>query len=96
MQWYIIGSMAALLTMFGFVPQVIKMFRTKSVKDVSLPMLFQFSAGVLLWALYGIHLRDVIIIGANVVTFLTLVMAIGFYVFYAKNSEGIKDIEEEI
>ena len=37
MQWYLIGTVAALLTTFGFVPQVIKMLRTKSVKDISLP-----------------------------------------------------------
>lgn len=92
MQWYIIGSMAALLTMFGFVPQVIKMFRTKSVEDVSLPMLFQFGIGVLLWTLYGIHLRNPIIVVANIVTFLTLSVAISLYIHYSyaivgRNSE---------
>jgi len=79
MEWYIIGIAAALLTTFGFVPQIIKMHRTKSVKDVSLVTLFQFSAGVILWTLYGIHLGDFIIITANVITFITLVVAIIFY-----------------
>ncbi|MEW5759374.1 MAG: SemiSWEET transporter [Candidatus Thermoplasmatota archaeon] len=77
MYWYIIGLTAALLTMFGFVPQVIKMVRTRSVVDISLIMLIQFSCGVFLWMLYGIHLGDVIIIFANLVTFSTLVVAIG-------------------
>ena len=75
--------MAALLTMFGFVPQVIKMFRTKSVEDVSLPMLFQFGIGVLLWTLYGVHLHNPIIVVANIVTFLTLSVAIGLYIHYS-------------
>lgn len=79
MEWYLIGIAAALLTTFGFVPQIIKMHRTKSVKDVSLVTLFQFSTGVILWALYGIHLGDFIIITANVITFITLVVAIIFY-----------------
>lgn len=79
MEWYLIGIAAALLTTFGFVPQIIKMHRTKSVKDVSLVTLFQFSAGVILWTLYGIHLGDSIIIAANVITFITLIVAIIFY-----------------
>lgn len=82
MEWYIIGIAAALLTTFGFVPQIIKMHRTKSVKDVSLVMLFQFSAGVILWTLYGIHLGDYIIIAANVISFITLVAAIVVYYYY--------------
>ncbi len=79
MEWYLIGIAAALLTTFGFVPQIIKMHRTKSAKDVSLVTLFQFSAGVILWTLYGIHLGDSIIIAANVITFITLIVAIIFY-----------------
>jgi len=33
--WYVVGSLGALLTSFGFVPQVRKMWQTKSVKDIS-------------------------------------------------------------
>ncbi len=88
MQWHIIGSAAALLTMFGFVPQAIKMYRTKSVEDVSFPMLFQFSVGVFLWILYGIHLQDFIIVVANLVTFIILIIAISLYFLYhVKNTE---------
>ncbi len=82
MEWYIVGVTAALLTTFGFVPQIIKMYRSKSAKDVSIVTLFQFSAGVLLWALYGIHLRDIIIIAANTVSFITLIVAIALYYRY--------------
>ncbi len=82
MDWFIIGVIAALLTTFGFVPQIIKMHRMKSVKDVSLVTLFQFSAGVALWTLYGIYRSDIIIIAANAVSFLTLVVAIALYYYY--------------
>jgi len=82
MEWYIIGIIAALLTTFGFVPQILKMMRTKSAKDVSITTLFQFSLGVILWTLYGIHLGDVIIIAANTISFLILVVAIAFYYYY--------------
>lgn len=79
MEWLIIGVAAALLTTFGFVPQIIKMHRTKSSRDVSLATLVQFSAGVLLWALYGIHIGDPIVIAANVISFITLAAAIVLY-----------------
>ncbi|KCZ71057.1 hypothetical protein ANME2D_03087 [Candidatus Methanoperedens nitroreducens] len=82
MEWYIVGVTAALLTTFGFVPQIIKMYRSKSAKDVSIVTFFQFSAGVLLWALYGIHLRDIIIIAANTVSFMILLVAIALYYRY--------------
>jgi MtN3 and saliva related transmembrane protein len=92
MQWYFIGTAAALLTTFGFVPQVIKMFRTKSVRDISLPTFIQFSIGMSLWALYGFHLRDVVIISANGIGVLILVIAIVLYLYYSgryiKRNEG--------
>lgn len=82
MIWKCIGASAALLTMFGFLPQVIKIIRTKSARDVSLFTLLQFTLGVFLWMLYGIHLRDIIIIIANAVTFLTLIAALILYSKY--------------
>jgi len=86
--WYLLGTLAAVLTTFGFVPQIIKMHRTRSSKDVSLATLYQFSAGVVLWALYGFHIRDVIVIAANIISFLTLVVAIGFYHYYRLNPDS--------
>jgi len=83
--WYLSGTLAAVLTTFGFVPQIIKMHKTRSSKDVSLTTLYQFSAGVILWALYGFHIGDIIVIAANIISFLTLVVAICFYHYYALN-----------
>lgn len=82
--WYLIGIAAALLTTFGFVPQIIKMHRTQSSRDISLTTLYQFSAGVILWTLYGFHLGDIIIIAANVTSFLILIVAIVLYYHYSE------------
>ncbi len=71
MIWTIIGSTAAILTMFSFIPQIIKVFKNKSAKDVSLITLLQLSSGVSLWIIYGIHLKDAVIIVANTVTLIT-------------------------
>ena len=80
MFWTLIGITAATLTMFGFVPQGIKMLRTKSAKDVSMLTLVQFIVGGTLWLLYGIYLNDYIIIGANAVSLCTLLFDVGIYV----------------
>ena len=79
MWWTILGIAAASLTMFGFVPQIIKMWTTHSAKDVSGLTLTQFSAGATLWMLYGIHLQDFIVIGANAISLATLLIALGLY-----------------
>jgi len=85
MQWELIGSGAAILTMFGFVPQIIRILKTQSVADVSLVMLLQFCLGMFLWLLYGLHIQDNIIIVANAVSFLSLILAIGLFFKYRKN-----------
>ncbi len=75
--WQVVGPAAATLTMFGFVPQIQKILKTHSVKDVSQLMLFQSSLGVFLWLLYGIHRGDNVMIVANVVSLTTLITVIG-------------------
>jgi MtN3 and saliva related transmembrane protein len=73
--------------MFGFVPQILKMWKTRSAEDVSGLTLVQFGAGVTLWMLYGVHLKDFIIIGANAVSLATLLIALGFYL---KLNRGVR------
>jgi MtN3 and saliva related transmembrane protein len=68
--------------MFGFVPQIVKMLRTKSVNDVSFITLLQISAGAMLWILYGMHISDPVVVVANVVTLATLIVAITLYLRY--------------
>ncbi|MFA5351537.1 MAG: SemiSWEET family transporter [Candidatus Omnitrophota bacterium] len=90
MLWHLIGAMAATLTMFSFIPQIARSLRTKSVKDVSPITLFQLSAGVLLWMIYGIAHKDVIIIGANLITFISLAVLIFLYFKYKKVDVSFK------
>ena len=73
---------AAILTMFGFLPQVLKMFKTHSVKDVSFLTILQTDIGVFLWIIYGIYRKDTILIIANVVSFMIVSTALGIYIKY--------------
>jgi MtN3 and saliva related transmembrane protein len=82
MFWFAIGATAAILTMFAFLPQVAKIIKTKSVKDISLFALLQFSLGVFLWLLYGIYRNDFIIIVANAISLLIFLFATILYIKY--------------
>jgi MtN3 and saliva related transmembrane protein len=87
MHWPLIGVAAAILTMFSFVPQIIKVLRTRSVKDVSIITVFQLSCGSSLWIAYGVHLKDSIIIAANVITLVTLMVVVYLYFNFGKVRE---------
>jgi MtN3 and saliva related transmembrane protein len=63
-----IGLMAAVLTTLSFLPQVRQTWRTKSTKDISLPMFLAFCTGVLLWLVYGIMIHSLPVMLANAVT----------------------------
>ena len=63
-----LGLAAATLTTIAFVPQVTKIWKTKSAKDVSLGMFVVFCTGVALWLAYGIMLGELPIIIANTIT----------------------------
>ena len=63
-----IGMIAGLLTTVAFLPQAVKIWRSKSAKDVSLAMFVCFCAGIVLWVIYGFMLGALPVILANVVT----------------------------
>ena len=86
--WDALGAVAAALTSFGFVPQIVKMWRTKSVKDVSPIMICLFLAGVVLWTVYGVHLGNRVIIIANLVSLSTLVVSLALYFRFFKRDNA--------
>lgn len=63
----IIGTLAGILILSGWVHQIIKGYKTKHLKDVSKYLLILISAGALLWLVYGIEVNDIFIIITNVV-----------------------------
>lgn len=63
-----IGYIAAILTTISFLPQLIKIWTSKSAEDVSAVMFAFFVCGVLLWIVYGWEIHSPPVIVANVVT----------------------------
>jgi len=78
----VIGFFSGFCTTIAFLPQVIKAYRTRSTKDVSLLMFLVFTIGVAGWLVYGVLLMNVPIIIANILTlflaFLILIAKIRF------------------
>ena len=70
MSWIsVLGLVAGFCTTAAFVPQVVKTWRTRHTRDLSLGMFLIYITGIALWLLYGIVLNDIPIIAANVATF---------------------------
>ncbi len=66
----LLGFVAGACTTFSFVPQVVRIWKTRSAEDVSLAMYFIFCSGVVLWIFYGFSKGAVSIIFSNVLTLL--------------------------
>ena len=73
-----IGFFAAFCTTVAFLPQALKVYKTKSTKDISLLMFIIFTVGVFSWLVYGINISNMPIIIANSIT---LILSI-FILFY--------------
>jgi len=62
------GYLAALCTTSAYVPQVLRVWRTRSTHDISLRMFLVLVTGLSLWLVYGIWRGEIPPIVANSVT----------------------------
>lgn len=76
----ILGVVAGTLTTVSFLPQVIRTWRTRHTKDISLHMFALLAIGIVLWLIYGIIRIDLPLVLANgvslVLVFIILVFKI--------------------
>jgi len=83
----ILAIAASVLILSGWVPQIVKGYRTKKLKDISKYLMSLVAIGATLWMWYGFEKDDIFIIGVNVAAIgLTLtVLAMKFR--YEKNGK---------
>ena len=62
----VLGIAAGILILSGWVPQILKGYRTKKLDDVSKYLMILIAIGAFLWLVYGIEKDDPYIIGVNV------------------------------
>ncbi|MFN8259077.1 MAG: SemiSWEET transporter [Bacteroidales bacterium] len=63
------GLLAAICTTSAYLPQAIKIIRTKKTSDISLLMYSVMALGTFLWLLYGFFLHNFPLILANGIGF---------------------------
>ena len=61
----LLGFTAGAVTSVGFIPQLIRGYRTKKLHDISYWMPLVLALGMLLWLVYGLFRSDIAIIVAN-------------------------------
>jgi MtN3 and saliva related transmembrane protein len=61
----LLGLIAGGITSMGFIPQLIKGYKTKKLEDVSYYMPFILAIGMTMWLIYGILKDALAIIIAN-------------------------------
>ncbi len=64
----LVGFVAATCTTAAFVPQLVRVLRLKSAREISLPTFLLFSVGVSLWLIYGLYTGSRPVIVSNAVT----------------------------
>jgi MtN3 and saliva related transmembrane protein len=78
----IVGLIAAAFTTVALLPQLIKVWKTKSTKDISTGMFTLFCVGVFLWFVYGFYLNDIPIVLANSLAFIQALIILLFKAKY--------------
>ncbi len=73
----LLGLVAGACTTIAFIPQVVKTWRSKSARDLSLGMFSIFSLGVALWMIYGFIRNDIPVIVANLITLVLALFLLG-------------------
>ncbi len=64
----LLGFTAAFCTTFSFLPQAVRVIRTRDTRSLSLSMYSIFTGGVALWLVYGVLKQDWAVAAANLVT----------------------------
>lgn len=82
----LIGAIAAFCTTVSFLPQAVKVVKTRDTSGLSLAMYIIFSGGVALWLIYGLMIGDAPIIFANAVT-----LSLALVILYMKVTTQDKD-----
>jgi len=75
----VVGLLAATLTTISFLPQVIRLWRTRRGEDISSAMFIIFSIGTALWLVYGVLISSLPVTLANSVT-----LALSFVILFLK------------
>ncbi|MBN9352405.1 MAG: SemiSWEET transporter [Chitinophagaceae bacterium] len=82
----ILGYSAGFITTLTFLPQVLKTYKEKSARDISLNMFLIAATNEIMWVVYGFLKNDMVIVLTNAVV---LVLSLTMVVFKLKYSKSV-------
>ena len=80
----ILGTLAGILILTGWVEQIYKGYKTKSMQDISKFLMIFIAAGSTLWLVYGSIVSDVFIIGTNIAGLILMIIVSAMKIRYQK------------
>ena len=86
----LIGIMGGIMVNIGCIPQVIKLFRTRRAKDLSLSSSLVYFCGIMLLTIYSIKIQNVLFTVLNIVGLIGLLIIIVGILLYGRFSIKVK------
>ncbi len=83
---HIIVTLAVIISITGFSPQVIKILKTKKVDDIAIAQPVMIALGMIAWTVYGIMIKDYAIIISNIIVFFLNTTVIGLKIYYSNKT----------
>jgi MtN3 and saliva related transmembrane protein len=80
----IFGTLALITSFIGLIPQIYKVYKTKSAQDLSIIMLINYFIGSLAWIIYGSQTEANFVTYANILGLITSIISIGQKIHYDK------------
>ncbi len=86
----ILAIAAGILILSGWVPQIIRGYRTKRLDDISKYLMTFVAIGAVLWTWYGFEKDDIFIIGVNVAAIILTMVVLAMKFRYEKRNNQSK------
>jgi len=80
----VLATIAGVMILSGWVPQIIKGYKTKKLDDISKYLMILVAAGAFLWIIYGVEKDDPYIIGVNVAAIVLTMIVLSMKFRYEK------------
>ncbi len=80
----IIGILASITILSGWIPQIVRGYRTRKLDDVSKYLMSLIAIGAFLWLLYGIEKEDPFIMGVNIAAIILSLIVLGMKFKYER------------
>ena len=77
-----LGLIGATLTAVSLLPQLLKVIKTRSTKDISAGMFAFFVTDFFVWLIYGILIKDIPLIIANSFALVEAIIILIFKIIY--------------